>query len=147
VLEILSYVEHLPIYTGDTTEKQNYLYASYRQFIGIDERLPCLNDSIVFQKFNNLSDIKDFFNKPINVDRIHRIHRLLRQQSRAKEQRPIKHTLPPLMPSDLKSDTDIERNQKIYQAYHKGYSQAKIGYILGISQQAVYKIIKKISAS
>ena len=147
VLEILSYIEHLPIYAGDATEKQNYPYASYRQFIGIDERLSCLNESIVFQKFNNLLDIKDFFNKPIDVDRIHRIHRLLRQQSRARVERPSKKALPFLDPSYFESSTKAERNQKIYEAYQKGYSQAKIGAALYISQQAVYKIIKKLSSS
>jgi REP element-mobilizing transposase RayT len=144
VLDILSYIEYLPVYTGGATEKQNYFYSSYRQFIGIDERLPCLYNSVVFKKFNTLSHIKSFFNKPIDVARINRIHTLLKKQNNARPKRP-KKALAPLKESYFQSDTQKERNKKIYKAYKEGYSQAKIGMALGISQQAVYKIIKKLS--
>ena len=144
ILDILSYIEHLPVYTGSATEKQTYLYASYRQFIGIDERLPCLYDSVVFKKFNTLSHIKEFFNRPIDIARINRIHTLLKKQNKKQPKR-TKKPLVPLEEEHFQCETIDERNQKIYKAYKDGYAQAKIGLVLGISQQAVYKIIKKLS--
>jgi hypothetical protein len=144
ILEILAYIEHLPVYTGSATEKQHYTYSTYRQFIGIDERLPCLHDSIVFQQFNTLSQIKEFFNKPINIERINSIHQRLKKESRKKPKRPPKD-LRVLHLCDIEGHTKVERDKKILKAYKDGHSQAKIGMVLGISQQAVYKIIKKIS--
>jgi REP element-mobilizing transposase RayT len=146
VLEILAYIEYLPVATGLSVEKQNYIYASYRQFIGIDERLPCLLHSIVFRKFNTLQEIKNFFNKPIDVERINSIHRFLKK-SNNKEKKTPKKTLSTLTEKDFNFDSIQDRNKKIYQIYHEGYSQAQIGTILGISQQAVYKIIKKVSSA
>jgi len=145
VLDILSYIEHLPIYTGATTDKQNYFYASYRQFIGTDECLPCVQQSIVFKKFNNIKEIKLFFNKPIDFERINSIHRLLQKTSRKRNVRPKKvlASLPKDYFTSSMSNTD--RNKKILKAYNKGYSQTMLGQTLGISQQAVYKIIRKLS--
>jgi len=37
-----------------------------------------------------------------------------------------------------------ERNEKIFQAYKEGYSQHMIAEVIGISQQAIAKIIKKL---
>jgi REP element-mobilizing transposase RayT/Mor family transcriptional regulator len=144
ILDILAYIEHLPVYTGSATEKQHYSYSTYRQFIGIDERLPCLHNSIVFQQFNTLSQIKAFFSKPVDIERINSIHQRLKKESRKKPKRP-KKALRTLALSDLEDITKQERDKKIYKAYKAGHSQAKIGSTLGISQQAVYKIIKRIS--
>lgn len=144
VLDILAYIEHLPIYTGLATEKQHYNYASYRQFIGIDERLPCLTESMIFKKFNTLVDIKTFFNKPVDVERINHIHQLLKKESRKQPIR-AKKVLEPLERSYFDATSKEEKYQKIYEAYQNGYSQAKIGIALEVSQQAIYKIVKKLS--
>lgn len=144
LLDILAYIEHLPMYTGSATEKETYLYASYRQFIGIDERLPCISHSIVFKKFNTRTHIKSFFNKPVDIERINRIHALLKKQTK-KHSRPPKKPLKALKASYFKAINIEERNKKIYKAYQAGYSQSSIGLTIGISQQAVHKIIKKIS--
>ena len=142
ILEILRYIEHLPVYTGSATEKQHYSYSSYRQFIGIDERLSCMMNSIVFQQFNTFSEIKSFFNKPVDTVRINRIHQLLKKHNRQQKIRP-KKKLPDLTEAYFVCECKEERDKKIYRAYKKGYSQAYIGSLLCISQQAVYKIIKK----
>ena len=144
VLDILAYIEHLPVYTGSATEKQHYTYSTYRQFIGIDERLPCLHNSIVFKQFNTLSQIKDFFGKPVDIGRINSIHQLLKKQNNKKTKRP-KKTLGTLCETELNAETKEQRDSNIYKAYKAGHSQAKIGMALGISQQAVYKIVKKIA--
>lgn len=145
VLDILSYIEHLPIYTDAATDKQNYFYASYRQFIGMDERLPCVQQSIIFKKFNTIKEIKLFFNKPIDFERINSIHRLLKKTSRTRNVRPKKVLVPLHKDYFTSSMSKLERNKKILKAYNNGYSQALLGQTLGISQQAIYKIILKLS--
>ncbi len=144
VLDILAYIEHLPLYTGIATDKQHYFYASYRQFIGIDERLPCLTNSVIFKRFNTLMEIKSFFAAPVDIERINRIHQLLKNESKKRLVRP-KKTLEPLELSHFHAESKEEKYQKIYEAYKNGHSQAKIGMVLDVSQQAIYKIVKKLS--
>ncbi len=144
ILEILTYIEHLPVYTGSATEKEHYHYSTYRQFIGIDERLSCLQGSIVFQAFNSSEQIKEFFSRPVDIARINRIHDLLKKLNKSLSRKP-KKSLPPLETSFFPKGSKEERDRKVFEAYKKGYSQASIGMALGISQQAVYKIVKKIS--
>lgn len=143
VLDILAYIEHLPIYTGNAKEKESSLYSSYRQLIGIDQRLPCLYESLVFKKFNNIAQIKDFFNQPVDIAHINMMHEMLSKDGKKKHK--VKTTLP-ILPKDYFSFlTKEERDKKISHTYYEGYSQAKIGELLGITQQAVYKIIKKVA--
>lgn len=146
VLDILLYIEHLPIYTGSAKTKESSLYSTYRQFVGIDQRLPCIYDSLIFQTFNDEAEIKKFFQSPVNIEYINTIHESLRKQSndlRVKQ----KKRLTTLSINTFASLSIEERNKKIYQKYYEGYSQTKIGELVGISQQAIYKIIKKMSIS
>ena len=144
-LDILSYIESLPEYTGSVTDRVSYRYACYRQFTGKDEILPCLKDSIIFVHFNSHEEIESFLDKPIDVVQINRMHEMLRKASFATvlQQR---SALPPLNESFFTAPTREERNQKIHRAYRQGYSQRTIASVLGISQQAIHKIIKKASA-
>ncbi len=145
ILEILAYIENLPVQNGIATEKSRYRFSSYRQFVGIDERLPCLVNSIVFKRFNTISEIREFFGRPIDGDRIQRIHRLLKQKSKNSLYSTPKKGLPPLCSSEFEVEERIQRDMKIYEAYKRGYSQASIGRAVGISQQAIHKIIKKFT--
>lgn len=140
-LEIIAYIEHLPVYTGATKTKESSYYSSYRQFVGLDQRLLCLKNSIIFQKFNHINKIKTFFNQPIQINYINSLHEKLKKQSNQIKQQKI---LPKLKKVDFISLTKAERNIKIYKLYQKGYSQTTIGKSLGISQQAVHSIIKKV---
>jgi len=144
-LDILSYIESLPEYTGSVTDKRSYRYACYRQFTGRDKILPCLKDSIVFVHFNSHEDIESFFNQPIDVAWINRMHDTLRRTSFTKVLQE-RFSLPPLNKDFFSAHSREERNQKIHRAYQQGYSQRTIASVLGISQQAIHKIIKKASA-
>ena len=144
VFDILAYIDYLPTYVGESLDKENYFYTSYRQFIGIDERLPCLVNSLIFQHFNTIKEIKTFFAKPINYERISSIHKLAEQTRPKREKRPRK--VSKSLPENFFNDqlSIAERNDRILRAYQRGYSQALIGNYLGITQQAVYKIVKKL---
>jgi len=147
VLEILAYIENLPEISGISSNKKFYPYSSYRQFVGIDEMVSCLKKSIVLKSFNSVTQIKDYFNKSIDIDRIERIHKLLSKQSYKsinvdKKRREV--DLKPIRFEDFTYIKNIsERNSKIYELYKMGYSQAIIGSVFGITQQAVCKILRK----
>jgi len=139
LLDLVAYIEYLPIYTDVTTSKEKYLYASYRQFVGLDKRLVCLDDSIIFKKFHSTKEIKDFFSIKVNLSRINSIHESFSEEkitTKPKDNKNIEKYF-----SNLKDKS--ERNIKILSAYKDGHSQAKIGKALGVSQQAIYKIIQK----
>jgi len=104
-----------------------------------------LHHSIIFQRFNTVREIKRFFYQPVDLGRINSIHTYAKKHKPTREKRPKKMTnILPLTYFSEQDDITI-RNKKIYRAYHRGYSQANIGRALGISQQAVYKVIKKLS--
>ena len=145
VLDILAYIESLPEYTGSVTDRTSYRYACYRQFTGRDEVLPCLKDSIIFVHFNSHEDIESFLNQPIDVVLINRMHEMLRRASFSAELQE-QTALPPLCSDFFESHTREERNRKICKMYRQGHSQRSIASVLGISQQANHKIIKKAPA-
>jgi len=142
LLDIVAYIEHLPVYTKATKTKESSYYSSYRQFMGLDQRLSCLKNSIVFKKFNDLHEIEMFFDQPIDIKYINDLHEKLKQQNKYIHAK--KKILPTLKKSIFETLTKEERNQKIYLLYKEGYTQSMIGKTLNISQQAVHNIIKKI---
>ncbi len=143
VLKLLAYIEALPIYAGCSSEKSHYFYASYRQFIGADERLPCLEKSIIFKRFNTVQEIKNFYDTSIDFEHINSIHKLLKRKKIEHSYRNKKRTLS--LPHDYFQEnlSKDAKKQKICEAYLAGYSQKAIGENLHISQQAVHKIIKR----
>jgi len=139
LLELVAYIEYLPVYTDAAVSKERYLYASYRQFVGLDKRLVCLDESIIFTKFHSIKEIKSFFSQKINLSRINAIHTSFNK----KPLRQLKNKSDDIGKYFNNLKDNKERNKKIISAYQDGYSQAKIGKALGISQQAVHKIIQK----
>lgn len=142
ILNIIAYIEHLPVYTGATKTKENSYFSSYRQFIGLDSRLECLKNSFIFKKFNHTNKIRIFLNKPISIEYINALHEKLKIKSKFAEPKQI-IKLPELKKIDFEVLTKQERNNKIYELYKKGYSQANIGIVCGLTQQAIHRIIKK----
>jgi len=140
LLELIAYIEYLPVYTDAATSKEKYLYASYRQFIGLDKRLSCLDESIIFKKFHSIKEIKSFFSQKINLSRINAIHTSFNKKTLSQK---LNNKSDDIEKYFDKLKDNNERNIQIISAYHEGYSQANIGKALGISQQAVQKIIQK----
>ena len=140
LLELVAYIEYLPVYTDATVSKERYLYASYRQFIGLDKRLVCLDNSIIFKKFHSVQEIKSFFSQKINLSRINAIHTSFNNTTLSQK---LNKKSDDMEKYFYNTKDNKERNKKIISAYKDGHSQAKIGKALGISQQAIHKIIKK----
>jgi len=143
VLDILAYIEYLPLYAGRVKKREKSYYSCYRQYVGIDQRLSCLYDSIIFKKFNTVVQIKEFFKRPVDVRYINMAHESLKKKNIIENKKTEKKLF--MLDKDYflgLSKTD--RNEKIYKIYCEGCSQVQIAKNLGITQQAVHSIIKKM---
>ena len=140
LLDLVAYIEYLPVYTDATTSKEKYLYASYRQFIGLDKKLSCLDNSIIFKTFHSVKEIKDFFLKKVNLSRINSIHNSFNKGDGTQS---LNKKIDHIEKYFYNIKNKQERDKNIVLAYKDGHSQAKIGEALGVSQQAIHKIIKK----
>ena len=140
LLSIVAYIEYLPIHNDATRSKDKYLYSSYRQFVGQDKRLSCIENSIVFQTFNSVKEIEKFFSKKIDLQKINSLHESFTNENGTR--RPKKNM--EIKESYFKNiRTKLKRNEQIVKAYSDGHSQASIAKVIGISQQAVHKIVHK----
>jgi len=129
--------------TGITSELRNYSYATYRQFVGLDECSDCVKNSIVFQHFNTIEEIKKFFTKTRDKEFIDNVIEILRKKN-------LKQSKDESLPKELKleryfllNQSKEEVNENIIKALKDGASQTQIGDFLKISQQAVSLRIKK----
>ena len=139
----VAFMENLPIVTGISSELRSYSYSSYRQFIGLDECLACMKNSLIFKRFNSFEEIKQFFNTTYKKEFIDNIVEILRHKNESnkscKEQNKIE---------DLEEYFDSKQSlkeemQSIVNAFNDGFTQKNIGKFLGVSQQAVAKRIKR----
>lgn len=139
----LTYMENLPKMMGITSELRSYSYSTYRQFVGLDERLDCVKDSIVFKRFNSIEEIKIFFIEIRNKEFIDNIIEILRVKGlENKVSRKVSNKI------DLEAYFSLEQSKdeivkSMIEVYSMGVSQAKIGEFLGMSQQAVSFKIKE----
>jgi len=139
----LAYMENLPKMMGITSELRSYAYSTYRQFIGIDERLECVEESLVFKRFNTIEEIKAFFVEIRNHEFIENLIEILRIKS-------LEINVAEKIEKEIDLETyffagqsDEERVESMMEVQEMGVSQSKIGKFLGITQQAVYYKIKK----
>lgn len=140
LFHFIRYIEQLPKILRVTTKMSLYTYSTYRQFIGIEIRQPYLKESIIFQKFNTLLEIKDFFSIPIKVEEIEHIYHLLQKKTIVQEKEEEK---PKISSYFISSQSKSEINKAIFKAYQDGHSQSQISKTIGISQQAISKRIRQ----
>lgn len=131
----IRYIEQLPYMMGATKQLDLYYYSSYRQFIGLDKCLPLLSDSIILKKFNTVQEIKTFFIPIVSKDEIEGITYIM-TQNYSKENNDVINIKSVLYQSN-------DKNKNIVLAYEKGFSQGEIARELGVTQQAIYKRLKK----
>ncbi|SFV51373.1 hypothetical protein MNB_SV-12-1005 [hydrothermal vent metagenome] len=137
----IRYIEQLPKLLRVSSKIDSYQYSSYRQFIGLDTLQPYLRESIIFQQFNTLLEIKEFFSISVKVEEIENIYYILQKrfiENSIKEKRSSK------ISSYFNSlQSKEEEDKAILKAYQDGFSQSKISKEIGISQQAVSKRIRQ----
>ncbi|HIP52232.1 MAG TPA: hypothetical protein EYG94_09120 [Campylobacterales bacterium] len=139
----IRYMENLPKLAGITSELRSYHYSTYRQFIGLDECLTCIESSIIFKRFNTIEEIKVFFTSMLKKEFIDNIIEILRQQNLDKGIAECVSKELNLESYFFLNQSKDEININIVRALKDGASQTKVGNFLGISQQAVCLKIKK----
>jgi len=135
----IRYIEQLPKLLRVSSKIDSYQYSSYRQFIGLDTLQPYLKESIIFQKFNTILEIKEFFSIPTKVEEIESIYHTLQKRFIANSIKEGKKISSYFNPSQSREEED----NAILKAYQDGFSQSKISKAIGISQQAISKRIKQ----
>jgi len=143
VYYFISFMENLPKSTGISVDLRSYHYSSYRQFIGLDKCLKCMQNSIIFKRFNTFEEIKIFLEKTYTKEFITNIVKILRYRYKTKDFRKKELAINYLDKYFSFNQTYEDELKSIFKAYINGFSQKKIGDFLGISQQAVAKRIKK----
>lgn len=131
----LKYVEQLPQKTRMVNSLERYYFSSYSQ-------LSCIKGSIIFQRFNTIEEIKDFFSEEVTQDEIDNISHILRQRIQKSQ---IKKSQKKDTTLTFKQNTNKEEDDKnIVLAYKNGFSQKEIALYLGVSQQAIQKRLKRL---
>ena len=139
---LMRYIEQNPLKAGIVNNLINYHFSSFRYFINIAQIPKCLENSWINKNFGkNIDDIVDFLTAPVDKEDLKEIAKASSlviasdiQEPKTKEQ---------LLEIVSKYKDKKERNEKIVQAYKEGFSQHMIAKEIGLSQQAVSKIIKE----
>lgn len=139
---LIRYIEQNPLRARIVEDLKEYNFSSYRYFIHKEQIPSCLKRSLIYENFKeNVDDIVDFITAPIDINE-------LKEISKASSLVVISENKPKKTKKELiKIITDYkdkrERDKKIVKAYSLGYSQQMIAEVIGISQQAVAKIVKR----
>ena len=140
--ELLRYIEHNPLRAKITNSLQEYQYTSYRQFAQLQETIPCLKNSLLFQWFQTTQEIIDFFDMG-EGERLEQIDREVEKADNEAlaalyKQKDEKQPLD----SYFKKDSLLkERNEQIKEAHRDGWSQHKIAKEIGLSQGMINRIV------
>ena len=139
---LILYIEQNPLKAKMVNKIEEYPYGTAHYFLR-EEPLPiCLNNSYIAQNYQeDKAAIEAFLNSPIDGS----ILQQLKKGASLLEAPNIDHEA---KEEDLKIlFRDVtekrDRNSKIAKAYKEGYSQHMIAKVLGISQPAVFGIIKR----
>jgi len=139
---LILYIEQNPLKAKMVNKIEEYPYGTAHYFLR-EEPLPiCLNNSYIAQNYQeDKAAIEAFLNSPIDGS----ILQQLKKGASLLEAPNIDHEA---KEEDLKIlFRDVtekrDRNSKIVKAYKEGYSQHMIAKVLGISQPAVFGIIKR----
>ena len=139
---LMRYIEQNPLKANMIKDLQAYLYSSYRHFL-YDKQIPeCLKHSWIIKHFQGDKEaIEAFLTQPVDTTQLQE----LKKASSLVEAPNIDHK--PDIQKLQKMFADIpdikKRNKQILKAIEQGYSQHSIAKVLGISQPAVYGVVKR----
>ena len=140
--ELLRYIEHNPLRAKITNALHEYQYGSYRQFVQLQETIPCLKNSLIFQWFQTTQEIIDFF----DMGEGERLEHIDREVEKADNEAldvlyKQKDEKQPLDSYFIKDSILKERNKQICEAHRDGWSQHKIAKQVGLSQGMINRIV------
>ena len=138
----MGYIEQNPLKAKIVKDIKEYPYSSYNYFLNYKEIPECLKDSWIVENYKEDTEaIEAFLTNPVDSSQLQE----LRKASSLVEgpnvdNRPTIEACQKLFENinDIK-----ERNKQILKAIGKGYSQHMIAKVLGISQPAVYSVVKR----
>jgi len=121
---------------------KEYPYSSYHYFLKYKEIPECLKESWIVENYKEDAEaIEAFLTNPVDGSQLQE----LRKASSLVEAPNIDKRLD--MQKLVKMFENIrdikERNKQIIEAIKQGYSQHRVAKVLGISQPAVYGVIKR----
>ena len=141
---LILYIEQNPLKANMVQKLESYPFSSYRYFVNPKQLPECLKKSwIVTHYQDNVEEIKAFLNSSVDTSQLEEMRKassLVESPNIEKTQTELEAEVQKLF-SDVK-DKD-KRNKLILRAYKQGYSQHMMAKVLGITQQAVYGIIKR----
>ena len=138
---LMLYIEQNPLKAKIVKRLEEYPYSSYNYFIA--NNIPkCLKDSWIVQNHKDDREaIKEMLNAKVDYSVLQELKlasSLVEAPNREKKPNEKKLVQMLTKAKDIK-----ERNSIIVQAYKDGYSQQMIAKVLGITQQAVFAVIKR----
>ena len=140
--ELLRYIEHNPLRAKIVNSLHDYPYTSYRQFVGLQQVIPCLKNSLIFQWFETTQEIAEFFDTGEGeyLEQIGKEIQKVEGNIDETHPKPIEEKKPLEEYFDTIPNLD-ERNKMIKKAYREGWSQHKIAKAVGLSQGMVNRIV------
>ncbi len=139
---LMIYIEQNPLKAKIVKDIAEYPYGSYNYFLNGKNIPECLQQSWIIQNYKNDTEaIKAFLNSTVDSSQLDEMKKAsaLVETSNTKKKLDIEKLKNQL----LKTKEIKQRNKQIVKAYEKGYSQQMIATVLGITQQAVYGVIKR----
>ena len=138
---LMLYIEQNPLKANMVKEMKEYTYSSYHYFL--KKEVPeCLQEAWIVQNHGNDSEaIEAMLNSDVDTSVLQELKKAssLIEAPNIDKKPDIKK-----LTKMLNNTEDIkERNKQIIKAYKQGYSQHMIARVLGISQPAIYGVIKR----
>ena len=138
---LMCYIEQNPLKANMVKTLEAYPYSSYHHFL--QETIPeCLSNSWIAQHHgNNKQAIVEMLNASIDTEQLKELKKAaslieVPNIDKKPDIQKLEHLFKDI--NDIK-----ERNKQILKAIKQGYSQHMIAKVLGISQQAVYGVVKR----
>jgi len=139
---LMCYIEQNPLKANMVKSTEEYPYSSYHYFLNYQEIPECLKDAWIVENYKeDVEAIEAFLTNPVDSSQLQE----LRKASSLVEAPNVDNR--PKQEECQKLFENIsgiqERNKMILHAMEKGYSQHMIAKVLGISQPAVYGVVKR----
>jgi len=139
---LMCYIEQNPLKANMVKEIAEYPYSSYHYFLNYKEIPACLKDSWIVENYKDDAEaIEAFLTNPVESSQLQELRKASSLvEAPNVDNRPKQEACQKLFEniSDMQ-----ERNKMILHAIEKGYSQHMIAKVLGISQPAVYGVVKR----
>ncbi len=139
---LMCYIEQNPLKANMVRDLKEYPYSSYHYFLNYKEIPECLQNAWVVKSYKeDTKAIEAFLSNLVDTGQLQELKRASSLvEAPNVDNKPKVERLQALF-EDI---TDIkERNKQILIAIEKGYSQHMIAKVLGISQPAVYGVVKR----